>query len=199
MLLGQNTRNTGNNAIKMSQAFHNITRCKLFTDLNQFNMHSMSFKTGTRMLYNILFVGAYFSIAVIVDGDESSWQRLSSKLAGGFGQLSALIDSPACRFIKYMYYTECKYGGSLGQRGSSCAKARLVRPQELCFDCACWRLSRSIRFPSSCYVLKSHQRGYLTPAETRVDYLRFAKVLYEGRNGFKRFGAANGGTLLSRS
>ena len=188
MLLGQNTRNTGNNAIKMSQAFHNITRCKRFTDLNQFNMHSMSFKTETRMLYNILFVGAYFSIAVIVDGDESSWQRLSSKLAGGFGQLSALIDSPACRFIKYMYYTECRYGGSLGQRGSS-----------WCFDCACWRLSRSIRFPSSCYVLKSHQRGYLTPAETRVDYLRFAKVLYEGRNEFKRFDAANGGTLLSRS
>ena len=26
-------------------------------------------------------------------------------------------------------YTECKYGGSLGQPGSSCAKARLVRPR----------------------------------------------------------------------
>ena len=96
-------------------------------------------------------------------------------------------------------YSECKYGGSLGRPGSSCAKARLVRPQEFCFDCACYRLSRSIRFPSSCYVLKSHQRGDLTPAETKVDYLCFAKVLYEERNGFKRFGAANGSTLLSRS
>ena len=48
-------------------------------------------------------------------------------------------------------------------------------------------------------MLKSHQRGDLTPAETKVDYLRFAKVLYEERNGFKRFGAANGSTLLSRS
>ena len=48
-------------------------------------------------------------------------------------------------------------------------------------------------------MLKSHQRGDLTSAETKVDYLRFAKVLYEERNGFKRFGAANGGTLLSRS
>ena len=48
-------------------------------------------------------------------------------------------------------------------------------------------------------MLKSHQRRHLTPAETKVDYLRFAKVLYEERNGFKRFGAANGGTLLSRS
>ena len=34
-------------------------------------------------------------------------------------------------------------------------------------------------------MLKSHQRGDITPAaETKVDYLRFAKVLYEERNGF---------------
>ena len=33
-------------------------------------------------------------------------------------------------------YTECKYGGSLGRLGSSCAKTRLVRPREFCFDCA---------------------------------------------------------------
>ena len=48
-------------------------------------------------------------------------------------------------------------------------------------------------------MLKSHQTGDLTPGETTVDYLCFAKVLYEERNKFKRFGAANGGTLLSRS
>ena len=48
-------------------------------------------------------------------------------------------------------------------------------------------------------MLKSHQRGALTPAETKVDYLRFARVLYEERNGFKRFGAANRGTFLTRS
>ena len=48
-------------------------------------------------------------------------------------------------------------------------------------------------------MLKSHQRGDLTPAETKVYYLRFGTVLYEERNGLKRFGAANGGTLLSRS
>ena len=33
-------------------------------------------------------------------------------------------------------YTECKYGGPLGRPGSSCAKARLVRPREFCFDCS---------------------------------------------------------------
>ena len=54
-------------------------------------------------------------------------------------------------------------------------------------------------FPSSCYVLKSHRRRDLTSAETKVDYLPLAKVLYEERNGFKPFGAANGSTLLSRS
>ena len=48
-------------------------------------------------------------------------------------------------------------------------------------------------------MLKSHQRGDLTPAETKVDYLHFAKILYEERNGFTWFGAANGGTFLTRS
>ena len=30
--------------------------------------------------------------------------------------------------------TECKYGRPLGHPASSCAKVRLVRPQEFCFD-----------------------------------------------------------------
>ena len=54
-------------------------------------------------------------------------------------------------------------------------------------------------FSSSCYALHSDQRGHLTPVETTVDYLPFAKVLYEEINAFKRFGVANGGTLLSRN
>ena len=33
-------------------------------------------------------------------------------------------------------YTECKYGGPLGRPRPTCAKARLVRPQEFCFDCS---------------------------------------------------------------
>ena len=37
-------------------------------------MHSVSFKTGKWMLYNIiLFSGAYFLLVVMVEGDESSW------------------------------------------------------------------------------------------------------------------------------
>ena len=33
MLLGQNTRKTGNNAVKMSQAFQDIAQFECFTDL----------------------------------------------------------------------------------------------------------------------------------------------------------------------
>ena len=40
-------------------------------------MHSMTFKIGKRMLYN-LFDGAYCQLAVIVVGDESSWLRMAN-------------------------------------------------------------------------------------------------------------------------
>ena len=49
MLFHQNTRNTGNNAIEMLQAFHDIAQFKRFTVC--LNMRSMLFKTRTRMLY----------------------------------------------------------------------------------------------------------------------------------------------------
>ena len=46
-----NTRKTGNNAVKMSQVFHDMAQFKCFTDLN---LCSMSFKTGKRSLYNVI-------------------------------------------------------------------------------------------------------------------------------------------------
>ena len=105
------------------------------------------------------------------------------------------MNNTSTRYERKEEYTECKYGGPLGLPGSSCPKARLLKPQEFCFDCASQPLSRSIRFPSSCYVLKSNQRGDLTPAETKFHYLPFAKVLYEERNGFKLIREANGSTF----
>ena len=45
-------------------------------------------------------------------------------------------------------------------------------------------------------MLKSHQREDLTPAETKVDYLSFAKVLYKERDGLKQFIRGNGSTLF---
>ena len=71
-----------------------------------------------------------------------------------------------------------KIWGILGWPGSSCAKVRLVRPQEFCSAFTSLRLSRSIWFKSRYDVFKSHQRGDLTPAEMKVDYLPFAKDLY---------------------
>ena len=41
-------------------------------------MRSMSFKTGKRMLNTIFFNGAYFLLAVAVEGDESSWLRMAN-------------------------------------------------------------------------------------------------------------------------
>ena len=68
-----------------------------------------------------------------------------------------------CYFLGVLY-TECKYGGPLGRPGSSCAKARLMRPQEFCFDCASQRLSRSIWFASSCCTPEGHQKEDFTLA-----------------------------------
>ena len=69
-------------------------------------------------------------------------------------------------------YTECKYGGPLGRPGSSCAKARLERPQEFCFDCASQRLSRSIWFTSSCCTPEGHQKEDLTLAGIAINFPR---------------------------
>ena len=44
-LFRRNTRKTGNNAIKMSQAFHDITWFERFTDLNLFKYAFNAFKT----------------------------------------------------------------------------------------------------------------------------------------------------------
>ena len=42
-------------------------------------MHSMSFKSEKQMLYNnILFDGAYFLLAVMVEEDESSQLRMAN-------------------------------------------------------------------------------------------------------------------------
>ena len=48
-------------------------------------------------------------------------------------------------------------------------------------------------------MLKSHQGGDLTPAETKVDYLPLPRFFAKKENGFKRFSAAAGSTPLLRS
>ena len=46
MLFRQNTCKTGNNAVEMSQAFHDIARFERFTDLNLFNARELQVEVG---------------------------------------------------------------------------------------------------------------------------------------------------------
>ena len=41
-------------------------------------MRSLSFKPGKQMLYNILFDGVYFLLAVMVERDKSSRLRMAN-------------------------------------------------------------------------------------------------------------------------
>ena len=54
------------------------------------------------------------------DIPKSNEDKLSSKHLSASKKTSETMILPGV-------YTECKYGGSLGRPGSSCAKARLVR------------------------------------------------------------------------
>ena len=62
-LFHQNTHKTENNAIKMSQAFHNITQFALFTDIG---IECQS-KLGNGH-FTILFEGTNFLLAVTLYG-----------------------------------------------------------------------------------------------------------------------------------
>ena len=62
-------------AVKMSQAFHDITQFERFTDLNLFKYAFNVIQNWETDALQILFNAAYFLLAVMVEGDESS--RLS--------------------------------------------------------------------------------------------------------------------------
>ena len=63
----------------MSQAFHNIAWFKHFTDLNLLE-HAFNVIQNwqTDALQFNLFDGAYFLLAVMVEGDESSQLRVAN-------------------------------------------------------------------------------------------------------------------------
>ena len=58
----------------MSQAFQYIAQFEHFTDLNLFICHS---KLGNGC-FTVLFDGAYFLLAVSLEGDESSRLRMAN-------------------------------------------------------------------------------------------------------------------------
>ena len=75
----ENTLKTGSNAIKMSQAFHDIAWFKCFTDLNLLeNAFNVIQNWQMDALQFNLFNGAFFLLAVMVEGDESSQLRVAN-------------------------------------------------------------------------------------------------------------------------
>ena len=78
MLFCQNTRKTGNNAVKMSQAFHNITQFECFTDLNLFKYSFYVIQTWEMDVLQFYLMVLIFLLAVMVEGGESSRLRMAN-------------------------------------------------------------------------------------------------------------------------
>jgi len=63
----------------MSRAFHDIAQFERFTDLNLLKyVFNVVQNWQTDALQFILFDGAYFLLAVMVEGDESSRLRMAN-------------------------------------------------------------------------------------------------------------------------
>ena len=77
----QNTRKTVNNAVKMSLVFQDIARFERFTDLNVLTLlEYLTVQCHSKLgngCFTILFDGACFLLAVMVEGDESSQLRIA--------------------------------------------------------------------------------------------------------------------------
>ena len=80
MLFHQNTCKAENNAIEMSQAFHDTTRFKHFTDLNLFKyaFNVIQDWEMDALFFFFSMVLINFLLAVEVEGDESSWLRTAN-------------------------------------------------------------------------------------------------------------------------
>ena len=78
MLFCQNTRKTGNNAVAMSRAFHNITQFECFTDLNLFKYSFDVIQTWEMDVLQFYLMVLIFLLAVMVGGGESSRLRMAN-------------------------------------------------------------------------------------------------------------------------
>ena len=102
MLFCQNTSKTGNNAIKMSQVFHDIARRERFAHLNLFEICVQCHSKLGNGCFAILFKGAYFLSAVMVEGDESSQLGIAYKPAVLVGYLLVKNRLPAHRLFSWV-------------------------------------------------------------------------------------------------
>ena len=76
MLFRKNTCKTENNAVELSQAFHDIAWFER-ADLNLFKYAFNVIQTWETDVWQILFDVAYF-LSVMVEGDESSCLRIAN-------------------------------------------------------------------------------------------------------------------------
>ena len=74
----ENTRKTGNNAIDMSQVFHDIARFEHFTDLNVFKYLFNVIQNWQTDAFQFYLMVLIFFLVVMVEGDESSRLRMSN-------------------------------------------------------------------------------------------------------------------------
>ena len=75
MLFGQNTRKIENNAVKMSQAFQDITRFERFTDLK---LLEYAFNVIQNWEMDALQFYSMVLLVVMVEGDKSSQLNMAS-------------------------------------------------------------------------------------------------------------------------
>ena len=80
MLFRQNKRKTGNNVVKMSQAFQDIGWCETFHRSKpvQIILCVQCYSKLGKGCFTILFNAAYFLLAVMVEGDESRGLRITN-------------------------------------------------------------------------------------------------------------------------
>ena len=71
-------QNTGNNAVEMSRAFHNITQFECFTDLNLFKYSFDVIQTWEMDVLQFYLMVLIFLLAVMVEGGESSRLRMAN-------------------------------------------------------------------------------------------------------------------------
>ena len=79
MLFHQHTRKAENNAIEISQVFHNITWFKHFTNLNLFKYAFnviQDWEMDALFFFSMVLIN--FLLAVEVERDESSWLRMAN-------------------------------------------------------------------------------------------------------------------------
>ena len=78
MQFHQNTCKSGNNAVKMCQVSQHIARFECFTDLNRIKYAFNVIQNWEKDVLQFYLMVLNFLLAVIIEGDKSSWLRMAN-------------------------------------------------------------------------------------------------------------------------